>query len=64
MLPKERLWTGWFTVILYVSLYLAAAAVTAADNYNYKIQYYDVPLDHFSFASNKTFKIRYVKLDN
>lgn len=31
-----------------------------AGDYKYKILSIDVPLDHFSFASNQTFKIRLV----
>lgn len=33
-------------------------AIEATPNYTYTIQYYDVPIDHFSFANNITFKIR------
>lgn len=32
--------------------------INAADIYQYKVEYFDMPLDHFSFANNKTFKIR------
>lgn len=43
---------------------LAAAfvfgAIVVAGDYQYKIQSYEVPLDHFNFVSNRTFKIRWV----
>lgn len=34
-------------------------AVNAGD-FRYNISYFEVPIDHFSFASNQTFKIRLV----
>lgn len=32
--------------------------LASANNYQYKIEYFDVPVDHFSYVSNKTFQIR------
>lgn len=41
---------------------LAAAfvfgVIIVAGDYQYKTEYYEVPLDHFNFVSNTTFKIR------
>lgn len=47
-------------------LAFAAAFVIGAghevkgQNYTYEIKYHEVALDHFSFASNKTFQMRYL----
>jgi lysosomal Pro-X carboxypeptidase len=42
---------------------LALVQPSASVDVKYTVHYADLPLDHFSFASNKTFKLRYLKND-
>jgi len=44
----------WKTLFSFALISLSSAA------YNYEIKTFSVPLDHFAFASNKTFEIRYL----
>lgn len=49
-----------FLIVLAIFLLNSLSFCTC--EYKYKINTFDVPLDHFSFVSNQTFKIRFVYL--
>ncbi|XP_037030345.1 lysosomal Pro-X carboxypeptidase isoform X2 [Bradysia coprophila] len=42
------------------NVFLLLAVISLSNAYKYDIKTFSVPLDHFSFASNKTFEIRYL----
>lgn len=46
----------WFLICLA----LAAGSSSANAEYQYKIKTFEVPLDHFAYTNNQTFKIRYI----
>lgn len=48
----------------YLNLFLlfGCLSIVNAGDYRYNISYFEVPIDHFSFASNQTFKIRLVMI--
>lgn len=61
MICRPKMTGKWLT-LLCVTTCLILAAVNAKKRF-YKTFYIDVPLDHFSFAVNKTFKLRYLLND-
>lgn len=48
-----------FGLILIIVGVIHIGVADAGNQYAYTIQYYDVPIDHFSFSSNYTFKMRW-----
>uniref|UniRef100_U5ET05 Lysosomal Pro-X carboxypeptidase n=1 Tax=Corethrella appendiculata TaxID=1370023 RepID=U5ET05_9DIPT len=41
-------------------LFLILIPFASSENYKYEIKFLDVPLDHFSYVNNTTFKLRYL----
>ncbi|ETN60085.1 lysosomal Pro-X carboxypeptidase [Anopheles darlingi] len=52
---------GRMLVILGLSVTLCCAPIDAA--YQYQTKTLDVPIDHFTYTSNATFKLRYLLND-
>lgn len=48
-----------FVHFKWIFLFMALIVAVNADDFRYNISYFEVPVDHFGFANNKTFKIRY-----
>ena len=42
----------------YIFYFVLFIFLNATNGYKYKIKYFDTPLDHFSYANNKTFQLR------
>lgn len=43
---------------LFVFAALSLFGLISSEKYKFQINHFDVPLDHFTFVSNQTFKIR------
>lgn len=42
----------------WILLLMGSVLTTNAGEYQYNVSYFEVALDHFSFATNKTFQLR------
>lgn len=53
----------WNFLFLFSSIIISFSHATSGD-YQYKVKSFEVPLDHFGYATNKTFQMRYLVNDS
>ncbi|KAJ9587098.1 hypothetical protein L9F63_028324, partial [Diploptera punctata] len=56
-------WAADMMMISSVLVIMCIALCAGAEQYTYHTKYLDMPVDHFSFATNHTFKLRYLVND-